>query len=139
MPRSFGRERTPWHLPHPSPVVPTTPPVRTSGPDSTGHGWRPAQDGVGAGGAVDVQDIKPVAGGQADVGLGVAGPPGQDPGPIGGGVLDAVGAGCPGVLGSLATEPDPDTSGPDVGGWLPPTGWRPCWWGEDAYARGAST
>ncbi len=30
-------------------------------------------------------------GGQADVGLGVAGPPGQHPGPIGGGVLDAVG------------------------------------------------
>jgi hypothetical protein len=39
-------------------------------------------DYLGAGGAVDVQDIEPVATGQADVGLGVAGPPGQDPGPI---------------------------------------------------------
>jgi hypothetical protein len=45
---------------------------------------------VGSGGAVDVQDIEAVAGGQADVGLGVAGPPGQDPGPVTGGVLDPV-------------------------------------------------
>jgi hypothetical protein len=33
-------------------------------------------DGVGADGAVDIQDVEAVAGGQADVGLGVAGPPG---------------------------------------------------------------
>jgi hypothetical protein len=30
-------------------------------------------------------------GGQADVGLGVAGPPGQDPGAVTGGVFDPVG------------------------------------------------
>ena len=48
-------------------------------------------DGLGAGRAVDVQDVEGVAGGQADVGLGVAGPPGQDPGPVGGGVVDAMG------------------------------------------------
>jgi hypothetical protein len=45
-------------------------------------------DGVLAGGTVDVQHIKGVAGGQADVGLGVARPPSQDPGPVTGGVLD---------------------------------------------------
>jgi hypothetical protein len=33
-------------------------------------------DGVGAGGAVDVQDVEAMPGGQADVGLGVAGPQG---------------------------------------------------------------
>jgi hypothetical protein len=44
-----------------------------------------------------------MAGGQADVGLGVAGPPGQDPGPIGGGVLDPVGhQAAQGVLAGLA-------------------------------------
>ena len=58
---------------------------------------------MGAGGAVDVQDVEAVAGGQADVGLGVAGPPGQDPGPVGGGVLDPVGdQRAEGVLGGLA-------------------------------------
>ena len=56
-----------------------------------------------AGGAVDVQDVEAVAGGQADVGLGVAGPPGQDPGPVGGGVLDPVGdQAAEGVLADLA-------------------------------------
>jgi hypothetical protein len=60
-------------------------------------------DAVGAFGAVDVQDVEGVAGGQADVGLGVAGPPGQHPGPVGGGVLDAVGdQAAQGVLGGLA-------------------------------------
>jgi hypothetical protein len=34
-------------------------------------------------GAVQVQHVEAVAGGQADVGLGVAGPPGQHPRPIG--------------------------------------------------------
>ena len=48
-------------------------------------------DGLGAGGAVNVQDIEAVAGGQADVGLGVAGPPGQHAGPIRRCVLDPVG------------------------------------------------
>jgi hypothetical protein len=48
-------------------------------------------DGVGAFGAVDVENVKVLAGGQANVGLGVAGPPGQDPGSVDGGVLDAVG------------------------------------------------
>jgi hypothetical protein len=33
-------------------------------------------DGVGAGGPVDVQDVEAMPGGQADVGLGVAGPQG---------------------------------------------------------------
>jgi hypothetical protein len=45
-------------------------------------------ESLGAGGAVDVQDIEGVATGEADVGLGVAGPPGQDPGAVGGGVSD---------------------------------------------------
>jgi hypothetical protein len=39
---------------------------------------REFSDGLGAGGAVDVQDVEAMPGGQADVGLGVAGPPGQD-------------------------------------------------------------
>src|SRR4030095_692418 len=47
-------------------------------------------DGVGAFWAVDVQDIEAVAGGQADVGLGVAGPPGQDPGSVTGRFLEPV-------------------------------------------------
>ena len=60
-------------------------------------------DGLGAGGAVDVQDVEAVAGGEADVGLGVAGPPGQDPGPVAGGVVDPVGdEGAEGVLAGLA-------------------------------------
>jgi hypothetical protein len=60
-------------------------------------------DGVGAGGAVDIQDIEAVAGDQADVGLGVAGPPGQDPGPVTGGVLDPVGdQAAQGMLANLA-------------------------------------
>jgi len=70
-------------------------PAPAAGPDqrpgadqAMGGGQGP--DGVDAGRAVDVQDIKGMAGGQADVGLGVAGPPGQDPGPVGGGVPDAV-------------------------------------------------
>ena len=73
-------------------------------PNLPGHGRRPAgRMASGAGGAVDVQDVEPVAGGQADVGLGVAGPPGQDPGPVGGGVLDPVGdQAAQGVLADLA-------------------------------------
>jgi hypothetical protein len=60
-------------------------------------------DRLGAGGAVDVQDIEQMPGGQADVGLGVAGPPGQDPGPITGGILDPVGdQRAEGVLANLA-------------------------------------
>jgi hypothetical protein len=60
-------------------------------------------NGLFAAGAVDVQDVEGVAGGQADVGLGMAGPPGQHPGPVGGGVLDAVGnQAAPGVLANLA-------------------------------------
>ena len=54
-----------------------------------------------------------MAGGQADVGLGVAGPPGQDPGPVGGGVLDPVGdQAAEGVLAEAGRSPDPDTSSP---------------------------
>ena len=70
-------------------------------PASTGADQRPRAhqamlgrqllDGLRAGGSVDVQDIEPVAGGQADVGLGVAGPPGQHPGPIGRRLLNPVG------------------------------------------------
>jgi hypothetical protein len=60
-------------------------------------------DGVGASGAVDVQHIKDMAGGQADVGLGVAGPPGQDSRPVTGGVLDPVWhQAAQGVLADLA-------------------------------------
>ena len=60
-------------------------------------------DDLGAGGAVDVQDIEVMPGGQADVGLGVAGLPGQDPGPIRSCVLDPVGhEAAHGVLGDLA-------------------------------------
>ena len=85
-------------------VVPATPAGADQRPRALpGHGRRPAPDGLGAGGAVDVQDVEAVAGGQADVGLGVAGPPGQDPGPVGGGVLDPVGdQAAQGVLGGLA-------------------------------------
>src|SRR5206468_6702230 len=75
-------------------------------------------DGVDAGGAVDIQDVEGVPGGQADVGLGVAGPPGQDPGPVGGGVLDAVGdEAAEGVLGGLAAAWIPTrAAGPRRGG-----------------------
>jgi hypothetical protein len=60
-------------------------------------------DGVGAGGAVDIQDVEAVPGGQADVGLGVAGPPGQDPSPVTRGVLDPMRhKGAQGVLANLA-------------------------------------
>src|SRR5829696_8138429 len=83
-------------------------PATTASPDQRPRtlqavldGQRP--DGVPAGGAVDVQDVKPVAGGEADVGLGVASPPGQHPGPVGGGVLEAVGhQAAQGVLAGLA-------------------------------------
>ena len=54
-------------------------------------GGRQLSDGLGAGGAVDIKHIEPITASEADVGLGVAGPPGQDPGAIGGGVLDPVG------------------------------------------------
>ena len=44
-----------------------------------------------------------MAGGQADVGLGLLGPPGQHPGPVGGGVLEPVGdQAAQGVLADLA-------------------------------------
>ena len=60
-------------------------------------------DGLLALGAVDVQDVELISGGEADVGLGVAGPPGQDPGSVGGGVSDAVGDhAAQGVLANLA-------------------------------------
>jgi hypothetical protein len=60
-------------------------------------------DDVSAGGAVDVQHIKDVTGGQADVGLGMAGPPGQHPGPVTGGLLEPVGdQAAQGVLADLA-------------------------------------
>jgi hypothetical protein len=74
-------------------------------------------DGVGAGGAVDVQDVEAVPGGQADVGLGVVGPPGQDPGPVAGGVLDPVGNQvAQGVLAWLAAARIPTrAAGPDHG------------------------
>jgi hypothetical protein len=83
-------------------------PAATAGPDQrpravegmlAGEG----ADGLGAGGAVDVQDVELVAAGQADVGLGLLGPPGQHPGPIGGGVLEPVGhQAAEGVLADLA-------------------------------------
>jgi hypothetical protein len=58
---------------------------------------------LGVEGAVDVQDVEQVATGQADVGLGLLGPPGQHPGPIGRRVLEPVGdQGAEGVLGDLA-------------------------------------
>jgi hypothetical protein len=60
-------------------------------------------DGVGALWAVDVQDIEQVATGEADVGPGVAGPPGHHPGPIGRRLLDPVGdQAAQGVLADLA-------------------------------------
>ena len=60
-------------------------------------------DGVFTFGAVDVQDVEAVATGEADVRLGVAGPPGQDPGSVGGGVLNAMrDQAAQGVLGRLA-------------------------------------
>jgi hypothetical protein len=83
-------------------------PTASAGADQRPRSLQPVvgrefSDGLGAGGAVDVQDVEAVAGGQADVGLGVAGPPGQDPGPVGGGVLYAVGdQAAQGVLGGLA-------------------------------------
>jgi hypothetical protein len=60
-------------------------------------------DGLGAAGAVDVQDVEAVPAGQADVGLGLLGPPGQHPGSIGRGLVQAVGHEvAQGVLGGLA-------------------------------------
>jgi hypothetical protein len=59
-------------------------------------------DGVVAGGPVDIQGIEQVAGGQADVGLGMLGPPGQHPGPVGGGIVQPVGdQAAQGVLAEL--------------------------------------
>jgi hypothetical protein len=64
---------------------------------------RQGTDGLGALGAVDVQDVEQVATGEADVGLGVAGPPGQDPSPIAGRVVHAVGdQAAQGMLADLA-------------------------------------
>jgi hypothetical protein len=60
-------------------------------------------DDLGAGGTVDVQDIELVAGREADVGLGMLGPPGQHPGPIGCRLLEAVrNESAEGMLGGLA-------------------------------------
>src|SRR5215203_3007021 len=94
-----------------------------------GHG----ADGVGTGGAVDVQDVEAVATGEADVGLGVASPPGQDPGPITGGVLDAVRTRLPrGCLpnwpqpGSIHEQPTLATAAWESLG----TGWSPLGWGR---------
>jgi hypothetical protein len=64
---------------------------------------RQCSNGLLTGGAVDVQDVEAVPAGQADVGLGLLGPPGQHPGPVGGGVLDPVGhQAAEGVLADLA-------------------------------------
>jgi hypothetical protein len=106
-------------------------------PASTGADQRPRTrqamgggqlaDGSLAGGAVDVQDVEQVAGGQADVGLGVAGPPGQDPGPVTGGVLDPVrDQAAQGVLANLAAARIP-TRTADLLCQLP--GGRWCRWG----------
>jgi hypothetical protein len=56
-------------------------PAAPAGPDQWSRaleamGGGQLSDGQFAGGTVDVQDVEAVAGGQADVGLGVAGPPG---------------------------------------------------------------
>jgi hypothetical protein len=64
-------------------------------------GGEPAERGHTIG-AVEVQDVEAVAGPQADVGLGVLRPPGQDAGPVGGRLVQAVGDECPeGVLAGL--------------------------------------
>jgi hypothetical protein len=69
-------------------------------------------DGLFADGAVDVQDIEAVAGGQANVGLRMVGPPGQDPGSVTGGVVDPVGdEGADGMLGELWAGPIPTGAG----------------------------
>jgi hypothetical protein len=75
-------------------------------------------DGVGAGGAVDIQHIKGMAGGEADVGVGVAGPPGQHPRPVGGGVLDPMGdQAAQGVLAGLAAARIPTRAAGRRPGW----------------------
>ena len=72
-------------------------------------------DGLSAFGAVDVEDIEAMAGGEADVGLGMAGPPGQHPRPVAGGVGDPVGdQGAEGVLPHLAAA------------WIPTRAAGPC-------------
>jgi hypothetical protein len=69
-------------------------------------------DRVLAFGAVDIEHVEQVPGCQADVGLGVAGPPGQDPGPVGGGVLDPMRCeGAEGVLANLAAAWIPTRAG----------------------------
>src|SRR5829696_8591956 len=79
-------------------------------------GGQPA-DGSLAFWSVDVQDVEQGAGGQADVGLGVAGPPGQDPGSVGGGVLDAMGyEAAQGVLANLAAARIPTRAARAHGG-----------------------
>jgi hypothetical protein len=71
------------------PAAPAGPDQRPKAVQATGGGQ--LLDGLCAAGAVDVQDVEAMAGGEADVGLGVAGPPGQDPGPVAAGVLNPVG------------------------------------------------
>jgi hypothetical protein len=83
------------------PAAPAGAHQRTRAVQAMGGGQLP--DSLVAFWPVDVQDIEGVAGGQADVGLGVAGPPSADPGPVAGGVLDPVGdQGAQGMLASLA-------------------------------------
>jgi hypothetical protein len=76
-------------------------------------------DGVFAGGTVDVQYVEQSADGQADVGLGVAGPPGQHPRPVTGGVLDPMrDEGAEGMFAGLAAAWIPTrTARPDCRAW----------------------
>jgi hypothetical protein len=68
-------------------------------------------------GAVQVQDVEAVPAGQADVGQRVAGPPGQHPGPIRGGLGEAMGdEAAQGVLADLPAGPVPTgAAGPHLG------------------------
>jgi hypothetical protein len=85
-------------------VVPATPAGADQGPRAVqAMGGSEVSDGLFPFGAVDVQDVEATPGGQADVGLGMVGPPGQDPGPVAGGILDPVGdQAAQGVFADLA-------------------------------------
>jgi hypothetical protein len=100
--------------------VPTTPTGADQRPRTLeAMGGRQGPDGLGAGGAINVQDIEAMPGGQAGVGLGVAGPPGQDPGPVTGGVLDPVGdQAAQGVLANLAAARIPTRAAGPQRRWL---------------------